>query len=325
MKEKNRSVVPQVITYLKTHGILTGFLVICILLSIATPTFLSVSNITTVLKQVSCIGIASIGVGLLIIMNCIDLSIGSMFALNGVIAGLMVSSGAGGYALPSVVGFMAGILSGIIFSGITGVIVAKGRIPAFIVTLGTQSIARGLALIFAHGMPVGNFPDSFCFIGTSSAFGVFPWLVIIYVLVIIVMNFIMKKRPFGRHLYAVGGNEEAAKVAGINVDRVKIQAYLIEGFLVGLGAVMMASRLKSAAPALGQGYEGDAIAGCIIGGVSFTGGIGTVFDMVLGALVIGVINNGMDLLGVDAFYKNVVKGSIIILAVLMDRKRAGRG
>lgn len=311
--------------YLKNHGILIGFIVICVILSIATPTFLSVSNITTVLKQTSCIGIATIGVGLLIIMNCIDLSVGSMFALNGVVAGLVVSTGTGGLGLPAWAGFLAGIAAGVICGAFTGIIVAKGRIPAFIVTLGTQFIAKGLALIFAHGMPVGSFPDSFNFIGSASLFGVIPWLVIIYIIVIVVMNFIMKKRVFGRHLYAVGGNEEAAKVAGINVDKVKIQTYLIEGFLLGLASVLMASRLKSASPTLGTGYEGDAIAGCIIGGVSFNGGIGTIFDMVLGALIIGVINNGMDLLGVDAFYKYVVKGSIIILAVLLDRKRAGRG
>lgn len=311
--------------YLKNHGILLGFAAICVILSIATPTFLSVSNITTVLKQTSCIGIATIGVGLLIIINGIDLAIGSMFALNGVIAGVVVSTGTGGLGLPSWVGFLAGIACGVLCGAFTGVIVAKGKIPAFIVTLGTQSIARGLALIFAHGMPVGSFPDSFSYIGSESLFGFIPWLVVIYIIVIIVMNFVMKKRIFGRHLYAVGGNEEAAKVAGINVDKVKIQTYLIEGFLLGLASVMMASRLKSAAPNLGTGYEGDAIAGCIIGGVSFNGGIGTIFDMVVGALIIGVINNGMDLLGVDAFYKYVVKGSIIILAVLLDRKRAGRG
>ncbi len=319
MKTKN------IVHFLKNHGILLGFAVICIILSIATPNFLTVSNITTVLKQTSCIGIATIGVGLLIIINGIDLSIGSMFALNGVIAGVVVSTGTGGLGLPSWVGFLAGIACGMLCGAFTGVIVAKGRIPAFIVTLGTQSIARGLALIFAHGMPVGSFPDSFNYIGSGTLFGFIPWLVVIYVIVIIVMNFVMKKRVFGRHLYAVGGNEEAAKVAGINVDKVKIQTYLIEGFLLGLASVMMASRLKSAAPNLGTGYEGDAIAGCIIGGVSFNGGIGTIFDMVVGALIIGVINNGMDLLGVDAFYKYVVKGSIIILAVLLDRKRAGRG
>lgn len=311
--------------YLKNYGILIGFIVIFVLLSIFAPNFLSLDNIMNILKQTSCIGIATIGVGLLIIMNCIDLAIGSMFALNGVIAGLVVSTSAIGAGMPAIVGVAAGIGSGVLIGLLTGVIVAKGKIPAFIVTMGTQSIARGLALILAHGMPIGSFPDSFNYIGSAEIGGIIPWVVVIYIVVIIVMDYVMKKRPIGRYLYAVGGNEEAAKVAGINVDRVKIQAYVIEGALLGLASVMMASRLKSAAPNLGTGYELDAIAGCIIGGVSFTGGIGNVFDMVLGALVIGMINNGMDLLGVDAFYKYVVKGSIIIIAVLLDRQRAGRG
>lgn len=311
--------------YLNNYGILIGFVVIFILLSIFAPNFLSTNNIINILKQIACIGIATVGVGILIIMNCIDLSIGSMFALNGVIAGLMVSNSIAGYGLPPVVGYLASIGSGLVFGFFTGVIVAKGRIPAFIVTMGTQSIARGLALILAHGMPIGDFPDSFNYLGSESIGGVIPWSVLIFITVVLGMNFVMTKRPIGRYIYAVGGNEEAARVAGINVDKVKIQAYLIEGALLGLASALMASRLKSAAPGLGVGYDLDAIAGCIIGGVSFTGGIGSVFDMVLGALVIGVINNGMDLLGVEAFYKQVVKGSIIIIAVLIDRKRSGRG
>ena len=188
-----------------------------------------------------------------------------------------------------------------------------------------RSIARGLALVLAHGMPIGGFPDTFNYLGTASLFGVVPFTVIIFIIVVFVMNFVMKKRPIGRYIYAVGGNEDAAKAAGINVDKIKIQAYLIEGALLGLASTLMAARLKSASPNLGTGYELDAIAGCIIGGVSFTGGIGNVFDMVLGALIIGVINNGMDLMGVEAFYKQIVKGSIIIIAVLLDRKRSGRG
>lgn len=311
--------------YLNNYGILIGFVVIFILLSIFAPNFLTTNNMINILKQISCIGIATVGVGILIIMNCIDLSIGSMFALSGVVAGMMVSTSLGGYGLPPIVGYLAGVGSGVLFGLFNGVIVAKGKIPAFIVTMGTQSIARGLALILAHGMPIGNFPDGFNYLGSKSIGNFLPWSVVIFIIVIFGMNFIMTKRPIGRYIYAVGGNEEAAKVAGINVDKVKIQAYLIEGALLGLGSALMASRLKSAAPGLGVGYDLDAIAGCIIGGVSFTGGIGSVFDMVLGALVIGVINNGMDLIGVEAFYKQVVKGSIIIIAVLIDRKRSGRG
>ena len=312
---------------LNNYGILIGFILIVIVLSIATPTFFTYGNIITILRQVACIGIATVAVGCLIIMNCIDLSIGSMFALCGIAAGIMVSTGKGGLGLPSFVGFAAGILAGVLVGLFNGVTVAKGRIPAFIVTMGSMWIARGLALIFAHGMPVGSFPESFTYPGTASLDegNMIPWSVLIFLAVVLAMDFIMKKRPLGRYIYAVGGNEDAANAAGINTVRVKIQAYLLEGGLVGLAATLLASRLKSAAPALGQGYETDCIAGAIVGGVSFSGGIGSVWGMVLGALIIGVINNGMDLLGVEAFYKQVVKGAIIILAVLLDRRRAGRG
>jgi ribose/xylose/arabinose/galactoside ABC-type transport system permease subunit len=309
---------------LSNHGILIGFIIIVILLAIATPNFLTASNIINVLRQISCIGIATIGVGILIIMGQNDLAIGSAFALTGILAGLTVSSGLGGLNLHPVAGFAAGISTGVIVGGFSGMIVAKARIPAFIVTMGTMSICRGLALIFAHGMPVGNFPVGFNYFGSASL-GPIPWPVLIFTLVALLSYFIMEKRPLGRYIYAVGSNEEAARAAGIHVDRVKIKAYLYEGALVGLAGTVLAGRMKSAAPALGVGYELDAIAGAIIGGVSFTGGIGKIGGMVLGALLIGVINNGMDLMGVEAFYKQVVKGSIIILAVLIDRKRSGRG
>ncbi len=312
---------------LNNYGILIGFILIVIFMSFATPYFLTYGNIITILRQVACIGIATVAVGVLIIMNCIDLSIGSLFALCGIMAGLMVSTGKEGLGLPAPVGIVVGILTGVLFGLFNGVTVAKGKIPAFIVTMGTMSIARGLALIFAHGMPVGSFPDSYNFLGTASidSGNLIPWSVLIFLAVVVLMNFVMRKRPLGRYIYAVGSNEDAAIAAGINTKKIKIRAYLVEGGLIGLGATLLSMRLKSAAPALGAGYELDAIAGAIIGGVSFTGGIGTVWGMVLGAMIIGVINNGMDLLGVEAFYKQVVKGSIIIIAVLLDRRRAGRG
>jgi inositol transport system permease protein len=312
---------------LNNFGILIGFIVIVIFLSLSTPYFFTYSNFITILRQTACIGIATVAVGVLIIMNCIDLSIGSLFALCGITAGIMVSTGKEGFGLPSAIGYIVGILTGVLFGLFNGVTVAKGKIPAFIVTMGSMSIARGLALILAHGMPVGSFPDQFTFLGTASIDGgnLIPWSILIFLGVILVTSFVMKKRPLGRYIYAIGSNEDAAIAAGINSVKIKIMAYLLEGGLVGLAATLLSSRLKSAAPALGLGYELDAIAGAIIGGVSFTGGIGSVWGMVLGALIIGVINNGMDLLGVPAFYKQVVKGTIIIVAVLVDRRRAGRG
>jgi ribose/xylose/arabinose/galactoside ABC-type transport system permease subunit len=310
--------------FTRDHGILIGFFIIVVLLSIARPNFLRISNLITVLRQVSCIGIATIGIGFLIIMNCIDLGLGSTLALVGIMAGLTVSTGSFGMGLPTPLGFAVGILTGCLVGALAGTIVAKARIPAFIVTMGTMSIGRGLALISAHGMPLANFPDSFNFLGTESL-GPIPWPVVVYTIVILIAWFILNKRPFGRYIYAIGANEEAARAAGINVDWVKIKAYLIEGIAVGLAGTLFAGRVKSATPTFGSGYELDAIAGCIIGGVSFSGGIGKISDMVVGALLLGVINNGMDLLGVEAFYKQVVKGAVIIIAVLIDRKRTGRG
>ena len=309
---------------LEENGILIAFVIICIILSFASPHFLTSANLFNVLRQISTIGIATIGVGMLIVMGTIDLSIGSTFALAGIIAGLTVSTGIGGFGLHPVLGFAVGIGTGIFIGAFNGVIVAKARIPAFIVTMGMMSICRGLALIFARGMPIGSFPEGFNWLG-SAFIGPIPLPVIVFVLVAIFVWFLMEKRPLGRYIYAVGSNETAARAAGINVDRVKIKTYLIHGAMVGLSATVLASRMRSAAPGLGVGFELDAIAGAIIGGVSFTGGIGRVQDMVLGALLIGIINNGMDLLGVGAFYKQIVMGSLIIIAVLIDRNRSGRG
>jgi ribose/xylose/arabinose/galactoside ABC-type transport system permease subunit len=309
--------------FINDHGITIAFIMIVVILSFASPNFLKPANIINVLRQVSCIGIATLGVGILIIMGQIDLAIGSTFALTGIIAGLAVSSGAGGLGLNPVIGYIAGIAVSLAVAFLSGLVVAKARIPAFIVTMGTMSIGRGLALIFAHGMPVGNFPDGFTYLGTESL-GPVPWTIAIFIAMIAIVWYIMEKRPLGRYIYAVGSNEDAARAAGINVDMVKLKAYLIEGALVGLAGTVLAARIKSAAPQMGVGYELNAIAGAIIGGVSFNGGIGKVGDMVIGALLNGVLNNGMDLLGVEAFYKQVVKGCIIIIAVLIDRKRSGR-
>ncbi len=311
--------------FLRDHGIIIGFLIILVLLSLAEPNFLRLANLINVLRQVSCIGIATLGIGFLIIMNGIDLGLGSTLALVGILAGRVVSTGAeySGFGLPTPFGFLAGIATAVAVSIFAGTIVAKARIPAFIVTMGTMSIGRGLALIFAHGMPVAKFPDSFNYWGTASV-GLIPWPVIIYAVMIAIAWFILNKRPLGRYIYAVGSNEEAARAAGINVDWVKIKAYIFEGVALGVAGILFAGRVKSAAPQFASGYELDAIAACIIGGVSFSGGIGSVGDMIIGTLLLGVINNGMDLLGVEAFYKQVVKGAIIIIAVLIDRNRTGR-
>lgn len=310
----------------QNYSIIICLLIMCVLLTIATPNFLTYSNLITILRQLSCIGIATLGMGCLIIMGGIDLSMGSVFALSGVSSGMIVSLSATGMGLPAIVGYAVGIGVGAVIGFVNGFIIAKGKIPPFIVTMGTMNIGRGLAMIVAHGMPVGKFPDEFNYLGnaTIDPWGKIPWLVVLFGIAAIGTSYLLSRRPMGRYIYAIGANGEAAKVAGIDVDRVKIFAYLIEGIMVGLAGTLLTSRLKSASPTVGEGYEMDAIAGCIVGGVSMTGGLGKVRDMLIGALLIAVINNGMDLLSVEAFYKKIVKGTIVIVAVLIDRYRTGR-
>ena len=309
--------------YIANNGILFGFLLIVLLLGIFARGFFTMTNLVTILKQVSSIGIATIGVGVLIIMNCNDLSIGSMFALCGVTAGLAVSTGTGGLGLPPVFGFLAGISSGVLFGLLNGVIVSKGRIPAFIVTLGTQAIARGLALILAHGMPVGSFPAAFNFPGTASVdpVGLIPWSVIIFLAVIILMDFVMKKLPIGRYTYAIGGNREAALRAGVPVDRHIIMLYILSAMTAGLAGVLHTARFSGGAADSGDALMFTAIAAVVMGGVSLFGGAGRVAGTLVGALILAVLETGLVMINVQTFYKYIVVGIIVVVAVLMDQAR----
>ena len=301
---------------LNKYGIIIGFITIILFLSFASPIFLKPANLVNILRQMSIIGIASMGMTLIIIMGCIDLSLGSTLALVGVVSALLARNP----AVPVFAAVLAGIVCGGVVGLINGFVVAKGKIPPFIVTLGTMTMIRGLAFILANGMPVGGLPKSFYTIGSKNLMGI-PFPIIIFFLIFVLSTFILKKTAVGRYIYAIGGNETAACAAGINVDRIKIKTYVIAGFFTGLAGVVLASRIKSGQPAVASGYELDAIAACIIGGVSFTGGIGTALGTILGSMILGVINNGLDLLNVQTFYQQIVKGAIIIIAVLADRKR----
>ncbi|MBU0929069.1 MAG: ABC transporter permease [Spirochaetes bacterium] len=299
------------------YGILIGFFAIVAFLSVASPIFLKASNLVNILRQVSIIGIVSMGMTMVIILGGIDLSVGSGLALVGVVSSLLAKDP----ALPLFVPVVAGIATGGAVGLFNGVVIAKGRIVPFIVTLGTMTMARGLAFILAKGMPVGGLAEKFFIIGSGTVLGV-PFLVVLFFAVFGLMAVVMRRTVLGRHVYAIGGNETAALASGIDVDRTKIAAYTILGLLVGVAGVVLASRIKSGQPAVASGYELDAIAACVIGGVSFLGGIGGAAGTLLGTLIIGVINNGLDLLNVQTFYQQIIKGAIIIVAVLMDRKRS---
>ena len=303
--------------YLSKYGIFIALIVICIMLSIATPYFFTTQNIIIVLRQVSINGILAIGVTFVIIAGGIDLSLGSVLALTGVVAASFAHPGT--YAL--VVPVMLGILTGVIIGAINGLTITLGKVAPFIVTLGMMTIARGLALVWSDGRPVTNLSPAFNYIGGGDLLRI-PVPILLFVLVIIVSAVILNYTRIGRYIYAVGGNENAARASGIRVSGVKLFAYIMCSGLAGLAGIILASRITTGQPNAGIAYELDAIAAVVIGGTSLLGGRGSIAGTVIGVLIIGVINNGLDLLNVTSYYQQIIKGVIIVGAVLLDRKNA---
>ncbi len=299
----------------KTYGVFAAFICICIVASIMTPAFFTVQNIMTILKQVSVNGILAIGVSFVIIAGGIDLSLGSVVALAGVVTALFARNTELLLVVPLLVGLLTGTTTGVV----NGLIITKGRAAPFIVTLGMMTVARGLALVVSDGRPISGLSSSFNFIGGGSLIGI-PAPVIIFIIVAVIAAIILHGTVIGRHVYAVGGNENAAWASGINVSKVKIFVYSVCGFLAGLSGIILASRITTGQPNAGVAYELDAIAAVVIGGTSLAGGVGKISGTVLGVLLIGVINNSLDLLNISSYYQQIIKGCIIIGAVLIDRK-----
>ena len=306
---------PGIAKYFKKYGIFIALLFICIILTIATPNFLTLQNMVMVLRQTSINGILAIGVTFVIISGGIDLSLGSVVALTGVAAASFAHPGTHGLIVPLLVGILIGLGIGVI----NGLIITKGKVAAFIVTLGMMTIARGLALVVSDGRPVSNLSDSFNFIG-GGAFLNIPIPILLFGAVIVLSSIILNYTKTGRYIYAVGGNENAAKASGINVHSIKMFTYIMCSGLAGLAGIVLASRITTGQPNAGVAYELDAIAAVVIGGTSLSGGSGKIIGTVVGALIIGVINNGLDLLNITSYSQQIIKGLIIIGAVLLDRK-----
>ncbi len=299
------------------YGIFIAFIVLCILLSLATPHFLTGQNLLIILRQVSVNGILAIGVTFVIITGGIDLSLGSVVALTGVVAAGFAHPG----TYPLIVPLLIGLFTGVVVGLINGLVITLGRVAPFIVTLGMMTIARGLALVWSDGRPVSNLSPAFNFIGGGDWLYI-PVPILLFMLVIVVSYILLNNTTIGRYIYAVGGNEQAAKASGIRVNAVKLFAYIICGGLAALAGIVLASRITTGQPNAGIAYELDAIAAVVIGGTSLMGGRGTVTGTVVGVLIIGVINNGLDLLNVSSYYQQIIKGVIIIGAVLLDRRNA---
>jgi len=300
---------------LRSYGILIAFILICIAMTILSPVFLTVTNIRNVIRQSSIYGIMAIGMTFVILTGGIDLSVGSMLAIAGAIA---AGSAKGGMGLELTILIALGI--GLGCGLVNGLIVTAGRITPFVVTLGMMSIARGLTLIYTKGYPISGFDETFRFIGGADILAI-PFPIIVFFLTVVIAWLVLTQTRLGRYTYAIGGNEETVKLSGINSDVYKTIVYMISGITSAISALILTSRLNSAEPVAGTGYELDVIAAVVIGGTSLMGGRGSVWGTLVGALLIGVINNGMNLLGISPYFQLVVKGVIIIGAVLLDRLR----
>jgi ribose/xylose/arabinose/galactoside ABC-type transport system permease subunit len=302
--------------FLSRYGILISFVILIIIMTVLSPAFLKISNIVNILRQTSVNGIVAVGMTFVIILAGIDLSVGSVLALAAVVATSFAHPG----TYPVLVPVLAGLLTGALCGFINGFIIAKRKIAPFIVTLGMMTIARGAALVYTNGRPVIELSDTYNKIGGSYVSGV-PVPVIVFVLVVLAGWFLLKMTVFGRHVYATGGNRTAAELSGIITNKITIWVYSIAGMLAGLAGIVLSSRVMSGSPATGQGYELDAIASVVIGGTRLTGGVGTIAGTIIGALIIGVMNNGLDLLNVSSYWQQIAKGVIILLAVIVDRKK----
>jgi len=315
-KKEKASLVERFFILWDRIGILLAFIVVCILFGILTPVFFNPLNILNVIRQVSIIGVIAVGMTFVILLGGIDLSVGSVVAFTGIIAaGFQVKWGGSLFlsiVIPLLVGGGIGFLNGFIST--------KGGLHPFIVTLGTMSIFRGATLLVAKGRPISGMSKSFRFIG-AGMIGPIPFPVILFLGSVIIAAIILRRTVFGRYIYAIGGNEEAALLSGIRVDRYKVSAFTILGFLSALSGLILTSRLNSGELVAGEGYELDVIASVVIGGTSMMGGEGGVYGTLIGALLIGVISNGLNLLGVQPYWQMIVRGSIIILAVLMDKMK----
>lgn len=293
-----------------------GLLLLSGLLSVLSPRFLTRSNLFNVLRQTSLNAIIAVGMTFVILTGGIDLSVGSILAFSSSVAASLAHNGT-----PATPAILVGLAIGTILGLLNGLIITQGNIPPFIATLAMMTMARGATLVYSDGQPITGLGDGFYFIGNGYV-GSVPLPVIITVLSLIFGHYILSQTRTGRYIYAVGSNEDAAKLTGINTKLVKTLVYAISGFTAALSGIIIISRLNSAPPTAGAGAELDAIAAVVLGGTSLAGGQGHLAGTFIGALIIGVLNNGLNLLNVSSYYQQFAKGVVILIAVLLDRRKS---
>lgn len=297
---------------------LIALLVLVAVVSFLNPNFFTMDNLLNILRQTSVNAIIAVGMTLVILTAGIDLSVGSVLALCGAFAATLVAM-----EVPVLIAVPTALLAGAAMGAISGIIIAKGKVQAFIATLVTMTMLRGLTLVYTDGRPIStgftDTADAFAWFGTGYALGI-PVPVWLMVMVFAGAWYLLNHTRFGRYVYAVGGNESATRLSGINVDRVKIGVYAICGLLAALAGIIVTSRLSSAQPTAGMGYELDAIAAVVLGGTSLMGGKGRIMGTLIGALIIGFLNNALNLLDVSSYFQMIAKAVVILLAVLVDNK-----
>lgn len=298
--------------YGRQFGTLLGLLGLCLILWALTPHFMTVSNLLNIAQQTSINAIIAVGLTFVIITAGIDLSVGSIVAFSGVVLASTLQT-----VIPLPLALLLGLGVGALCGLANGLLITYGRLPPFISTLGMMSVARGAALLYTSGRPISGFSTDFRYLATGEILHI-PVPVIIMILIYVIAHVVLTRTKLGRYVYAIGGNEEAAILSGVNVKFYKASVYGICGMLSGLAAIILTARLNSAQPIAGIMYELDAIAATVIGGTSLMGGVGRISGTLVGALIMGVLRNGLNLLGVSSFIQQTVIGSVIIAAVLMD-------
>ncbi len=298
---------------------LIGLVVFSIIVSFLSNRFLTLGNASNVLRQSSINAILSVGMTFVILTGGIDLSVGSIFAFSGAITAFLVSIGQNFF-----LSIIAGLVVGTVIGLVNGFFIAKAKLQPFIVTLVMMTIFRGATLVFTDGKPINvgyeKNAEIFSKFGNGYLFELVPIPIVVMIIVVAIAYFILNKTTVGRYVYAIGGNEDATKLSGINVTKVKLFVYGASGLLSALAGIIITARLGSAQPTAGEGYELDAIAAVVLGGTSLSGGVGTVLGTIVGVLIIGILNNALNLLNVTSYYQLLAKGLVILIAVLLDRK-----
>ncbi len=295
------------------YGIFLLLVAIFVIASVLSRDFLTANNLSNILRQITVVSILALGMIFVIILGMIDCSQGSQLALIGC-ATCLVNIATGNI----VVTILFAVLFGAAIGCLNGFIISKFEVPAFIMTLAMTEIARGGALLLSKGKTIKGLSDNFSYVGQGYVFGVIPVSGLLLIVLVVVAYLVLHKSVIGRYVFAVGGNAAAARASGINPDRIIISAYMIEGVMVGIGSFIFMSRMNSGPPASGVGYEFDAITACVVGGASLAGGTGTIVGAIIGSVIVGIINNIQNLMNVNSYWQQVVKGIVILFAVIVD-------